>query len=189
MDSAGLPFCVVNDGIDGLTTRDAVRTIGGQLREPAAVVVLELGANDALEGVPPEEVRRNLQAVIDTVRRGEPAAPIVLAGLKAPPHFRIEHAVQYQALFEKLARRNDTALIRSLLGGVLGNPQLTQPGGLHPNARGEVIVAEHVWSVLEGILRMEASRMQREQALIHSNDTRKRRQHMVLQAMSGCHTH
>jgi|GEM_PF-131365 len=164
IDSAGLPFRVVNAGIDGLTTRGALCRIRSWLDGHLAVVVLELGANDALGGVAPKELRRNLQAVIDTVRKVQPAAPIVLEGLKAPQRLHIEDAIQYEAVFEELSKRNDIALVPSLLDGVLENPQLMQADGLHPNAKGEAIVGRHVWSVIKGILWTQASRVRGESA-------------------------
>lgn len=169
IDSAGLPFRVVNAAVNGLTTPDALRQVGTWIHAQTAVVVVELGANDILEGIAPKILRRSLQAVIDTIRKMQPAALIVIAGLQVPPHFHIhiEHAFRYQAMFEELAKHNRIALVPSLLGGILGHPQLTQLDGLHPNAKGEAIVADHVWSVLKHILPTEASRIRGGRAANH----------------------
>jgi acyl-CoA thioesterase-1 len=159
MDSAGLRFRAVNAGVSGATSADGVRLVGSYLELPVAVVVLELGANDMLRGQDLDATRRNLQAIIDSVRSRRPAARIVIAGMRAPPNLGQDYTDRFRAVFPELGRRNHAALIPFLLADVAADTGLNQGDGMHPNAAGERIVAANVWRVLEGVLReIEASR-------------------------------
>lgn len=157
IDAAGLPFDVINAGLSGETAAAGARRVAWVLRRPAAVFVLALGGNDGLRGVPTSETERSLQAIIDTVRRLQPRAKIVLAGMFAPPNMGPEFTASFGAIFPRLARANDLPLIPFLLEGVATVDELNLPDGIHPNARGQRIVAENVWIVLEGLLRERSS--------------------------------
>jgi len=153
IDAAGLAFRVVNAGVSGATSADGVRRIDWVLKVPVAVFVLELGANDALRGQDLSSTRRNLQTILDRLRSKEPAARLVIAGMRAPPNLGRAYADQFRALFGELARANDAVLIDFLLAGVAGIDSLNQADGLHPNAAGARRVADTVWRVLEPLLR------------------------------------
>lgn len=153
IDSAGLDFRVVNAGVSGETSAGGLRRIDWLLRQPLAVLVLELGANDMLRGQDIEAMRANLQAIIDRTRAAHAQARIVIAGLKAAPNLGEPYASRFEATFVELAAENGAALIPFLLDGVAGLPELNQPDGNHPTAAGQVIVAENVWAVLEPVLR------------------------------------
>ncbi|MGH7673917.1 MAG: arylesterase [Gemmatimonadales bacterium] len=153
IDSLGLGFRVVNAGVSGETSAGGLRRIGWLLREPVAVLVLELGANDALRGQDPAATRANLEGIIDSARRRDPRIAIVLAGMQAPPNLGPAYGRAFQRLFVDLARANGSALIPFLLEGVGGHPDLNQADGIHPTAAGHRIIAENVWRVLEGVLR------------------------------------
>lgn len=156
IDSAGLPFRVVNAGVSGATSADGVRQVGGWMDLPVSVVVLELGANDMLRGQDPAATRRNLQAIIDTVRARRPEARLVIAGMRAAPNLGPDYTERFRAIYPELARANGAALVPFLLEGVAADPDLNQEDGMHPNAAGEKIVAANVWEVLEGVLREAA---------------------------------
>lgn len=153
LDAAGIPLRVVNAGVSGETSAGGLRRIDWLLRQPVAVLVLELGANDALRGQDLEATRRNLQAIIDRTRAAHPDAAIVIAGMQAPPNLGDRYTSAFRDIFPDLARRNRAALIPFLLEGVAGVPRLNQADGIHPMAEGDSIIAENVWKVLEPILK------------------------------------
>lgn len=146
------PFRVVNAGLSGETTAAGARRVNWILRQPVAVFILALGGNDGLRGIPTEETERNLQAIIDAVRRRHPEAAIILAGMEAPPNMGPDFTRAFRALFPRLAERNALPLIPFLLAGVAAEPALNQPDGIHPNAEGQRRVADNVWAVLERVL-------------------------------------
>jgi acyl-CoA thioesterase I len=157
MLAAGLDLEVVNAGLSGETTAAGARRAAWVLRRPVVVFVIALGGNDGLRGIPPSETERNLQAIIDTVRRERPGALIVLAGMEAPPNMGPDFTAAFRAIFPRLAQANKVALVPFLLEGVGGVPELNQRDGIHPNAAGQKIVAENVWIVLKTVLRELAS--------------------------------
>lgn len=153
IDSAGLRYAVVNAGLSGETTAGGRSRIGWVLRrQPVAVFVLELGGNDGLRGLPLSDTRRNLQAIIDTVRRRSPSTKIVLAGMQIPPNLGPQYATEFRQLYGELAQKNQLVLIPFLLQGVGGVRALNQPDQIHPTAAGHKIVARTVWQVLQPTL-------------------------------------
>jgi acyl-CoA thioesterase-1 len=157
IDSVGLPFRVVNAGVSGETSAAGLRRIDWLLAQPVAVLVLELGANDALRGLDLSAARANLQAIIDKTRARHPGVRLVIAGMEAPPNLGAQYTSEFRALFADLARANDAALIPFLLADVGGVAALNQPDGLHPNPAGAQLVARNVWRVLEPVLRRAAA--------------------------------
>ena len=152
IDSAGLRFRVVNAGVSGETSAAGLRRIAWLLDQPVAVLVLELGANDALRGQDLAAARRNLQEIVDRTRARHPGARVVVAGMEAPPNLGTRYTQEFRRLFVDLARANDAALIPFLLEGVAGRAELNQADGLHPTAAGARIMAENVWRVLAPML-------------------------------------
>jgi acyl-CoA thioesterase-1 len=153
IDSAGLGFRVVNAGVSGETSAGGLRRIDWLLRQPVALLVLELGANDMLRGQDITAMRSNLQLIIDRTREAHPEARVVIAGMPAAPNLGEPYGSEFAATFVELADENDSALIPFLLDGVAGVPELNQPDGNHPTAEGQSIVADNVWAVLEPLLR------------------------------------
>jgi acyl-CoA thioesterase I len=152
IDSAGLNYTVVNAGLSGETTAGGKSRISWVLRQPVAVFVLELGGNDGLRGLPLSATRRNLQAIMDTVRRKSPQATIVLAGMQIPPNLGTDYTREFRELFKELADKNKAILIPFLLENVGGIPKLNQADGIHPNPAGHKIVANTVWGVIRPVL-------------------------------------
>jgi acyl-CoA thioesterase-1 len=155
IDSLGLNYEVVNAGLSGETTAAGRNRIDWVLHQDVDVFVLALGANDGLRGVPVEETRKNLQAIIEIVREKNPNVEIILAGMQIPPNLGPEYTADFKELFPKLAEENSTYLIPFLLEGVAGNPELNQQDGIHPTAEGYDIVAENVWEILQPVLEQE----------------------------------
>ena len=152
VDSLGLPYEVVNAGLSGETTAGGRSRVGWILRQPVAVFVLELGANDGLRGIPLASTRQNLQGIVDTVRRRSPGAQIVLAGMQIPPNLGQAYAADFKAVFQEIAATNHLVLIPFLLEGVGGHPALNQADGIHPTPAGHRVVARTVWATLGPLL-------------------------------------
>ncbi|HEX8244388.1 MAG TPA: arylesterase, partial [Longimicrobium sp.] len=156
---AGLPFEVVNAGVSGEVSAGARDRVAKWLvKQPFDVMVLETGANDMLQGLSLAALRRNLQAIVDTVKKSRPGATIVLAGMVAAPNLGEPYGRQFRAIYTDVARQDSLPLIPFLLDGVAGNPDLNLGDGIHPNERGQRIVAQNVWKVLEPVLRAQAAK-------------------------------
>jgi acyl-CoA thioesterase I len=155
IDSAGLGYRVVNAGVSGETSAGARRRIDWVLRQPVAVLVIETGANDGLRGLLPDSLRANIGAMLDQARRLQPAAKLVLIGMRVPPNYGRAYSQEFQAVYPALARESGAELVPFLLEGVGGVAALNQPDGVHPTAEGQRKMAETVWRVLEGVLRKD----------------------------------
>jgi acyl-CoA thioesterase-1 len=153
VDSAGLAFRVVNAGVSGETAAAGLRRIDWLHQQPIAVLLLELGANDALRGQDLAAAKRNLQEIIDRTRARYPDVRVVVAGMEAPPNLGRRYTREFRDLFVDLARANRAVLIPFLLEGVAGHADLNQADGIHPTAAGARIVADRVWKTLEPVLR------------------------------------
>lgn len=150
--TAGLPWKVVNAGVSGDTSAGGLRRLDWILRRPVDGLLIELGGNDGLRGLPLEATRTNLQAVIERTRAKFPEARIVLAGMKMPENFGEAYTRQFETLYRDLAEKHAVALIPFLLEGVGGRPELNLPDQIHPNAEGHRRVATNVWNVLRPVL-------------------------------------
>ena len=159
IDSAGLPFRVTNAGVSGETTSGLLSRLDWLLRAPFDLVVLETGANDGLRGISPAAVEANIDTVIRRIRVARPTAEIVLVQMEALPNLGARYAAQFHALYGKVAAKDSVTLLPFLLAGVAGDRALNQGDGIHPNYRGEPIVAENVWRGLAPILRRAAERL------------------------------
>lgn len=149
IDAAGLPYDVVNAGISGDTSAGGVRRMGWALEGDVRILVLALGANDGLRGVPIEELRGNLSEMIEVAQaRG---VRVILAGMEAPPNYGIDFTTAFHRVYPELAEAFDVPLVPFLLAGVAGDPALNQADGIHPTAEGAAIVADNVWAVLAPI--------------------------------------
>ncbi|HEY0058477.1 MAG TPA: arylesterase [Flavisolibacter sp.] len=152
LDSAALPYKVINAGVSGETSSGGASRIDWILKQPVDVFVLELGANDGLRGVPLAETRKSLQVIIDRVKAKYPAAKLVLAGMQIPPNMGAQYANGFRELFPELAAKNNMTLIPFLLEGVGGERSLNLEDGIHPTAEGHRILAQNVWQALRPIL-------------------------------------
>lgn len=149
LDSLGLNYRVINAGLSGETTASGRNRIEWVLNQEVDIFVLELGANDGLRGIPPEETRKNLQEIINIVREKDPDTEIVLAGMQIPPNMGPEYTTEFRRIFPELAEKNNVELIPFLLEDVAGEPELNQEDGIHPTAEGHRILASNVWEVLK----------------------------------------
>lgn len=153
LDARGGGWRVVNAGLSGETTAGGLRRLDWVLRQPVDVVVIELGGNDGLRGLPPEQTRANLAAMVDRIRARAPRAQVVVAGMQMPTNLGPDYTQAFAKVFPAVAREKECALIPFILEGVGGVPRLNQPDQIHPTAEGHRIVAENVWRVIEPLLR------------------------------------
>jgi len=149
LDSLNLDYTVINSGLSGETTSGGLNRLNWVLNQEVAVFVLELGANDGLRGIPLEETKNNLQAIIDLVKQKNANTKIILAGMQIPPNMGPEYTSQFRKLFPEIAEANTIPLIPFLLDGVAGIPELNLADGIHPTPEGHQIVTENVWEVLK----------------------------------------
>ena len=153
-DSAGMHFEVVNAGVSGETSAGLLRRLDWVLRRPASVIVVETGANDGLRGQPVSDTRATIGKILERIRSEQPAAKVLLVQMEAPTNLGERYTRAFHDMYPALAREHGVTLLPFLLDRVAGIPSLNQADGIHPNNKGEAIVAETVWKGMEGELRM-----------------------------------
>jgi len=151
LDDEGYAYEVVNAGVSGDTSAGGVRRLDWVLDgRDVEVLILALGANDGLRGLPPAEMKKNLADIIERARvRG---IGVLLAGFEAPPDSRDRYLQEFVSVFPELAREHELALLPSLLQDVAGVSELVQEDGKHPNVKGARVLAENVFRALEPFL-------------------------------------
>jgi acyl-CoA thioesterase I len=152
IDAAGLPYQVVNAGVSGETSAGLLRRLDWVLKRPADVVVVETGANDGLRGLPISATSATIGSVLDRIKRDRPAATLLLVQMEAPPNMGPEYTRAFHAMFPTLAKEHGATLLPFLLENVAGQATLNQSDGIHPNNKGEEIVANNVWRALQPAL-------------------------------------
>lgn len=156
LNADGYAWDVVNAGISGDTTAAGLQRIDWALGQgDVRILVLELGANDGLRGLPIAEMKKNLAAMIE--RAQAKRISVLLAGMEAPPNFGPEYTVSFRQVYRDLARDYKVTLLPFLLDKVAGVPSLNQGDGIHPNLEGSRIVADTVWNVLRPMVDAAAS--------------------------------
>ncbi len=153
IDALDWKFTVINGGLGGDTTAAALRRLDWLLQRRIDVLILALGGNDGLRGLPLAEIRKNLGAIISKTTARYPEVTVVVAGIQIPPNYGTRYVREFRDLFPEVAAKHGALLIPFLLEGVGGRPDLNFPDGIHPNGRGQEIVAENVWKIIEPLLR------------------------------------
>ncbi|MGH9845278.1 MAG: arylesterase [Blastocatellia bacterium] len=151
LDEAGYRYRVVNAGVSGDTTAGGARRIDWALEGNVKYLILELGGNDGLRGLPVAEMKKNLAAIIERAQARN--VTVILAGMESPPNLGSDYTLQFRQAFRDLAKKYNVPLIPFVLEGVGGRREMNQPDGIHPNAEGEKILTETVWRVLEPMLK------------------------------------
>jgi len=151
IDGEGLKYEVVNAGVSGDTSAGGLRRLDWALDGQVKVLIVALGGNDGLRGLPVEELGHNLAAIIERARsRG---IDVILAGMEAPTNFGSSYTTAFHQVYPDLARRYQVALVPFLLEGVAGIESLNQRDGIHPTPEGAKRIADNVWTVLRPMLR------------------------------------
>jgi acyl-CoA thioesterase-1 len=149
----GQPLHVLNAGVSGDTTAGGLRRLPRLLEQQRIdVLIIELGINDIFQGVPIARIETNLQKMIDLARARYPNVRVIIAGMQLPQNSVNDDLTAFSLIYAELARRNSAELVPSLLEGVAGNPDLNLPDLIHPNARGQKVLATNVWPVLARVL-------------------------------------
>lgn len=146
----GYDYRVVNAGVSGDTSAGGLRRVDWALRASPDIVIVALGANDGLRGLPVDALRDNLEQIVRRVRAA--GARVLLAGMRVPPNYGDEYARDFAAVFPEVARRTGVALAPFLLDGVAGEARLNQADGIHPTAEGQRLIASRLWSHLRPLL-------------------------------------
>ena len=149
IDAAGLDYEVVNAGVSGDTSAGGLARLDWALDGDVRVLIVALGGNDGLRGLPAAELQGNLAQIIE--RAQAKGITVVLAGMEAPPNYGRDYIVAFHKVYPSLAATYRVALVPFLLQGVAGDDALNQRDGIHPTAAGARIVADNVWAVLKPI--------------------------------------
>jgi len=147
----GLHYRVVNAGVSGDTTAGARRRVDWVLRARPAIVVVALGANDGLRGLPVAAMRDNLVAIVTRLR--EAGARVLLAGMRLPPNYGAAYTREFAEAFATVARTTSVPLLPFLLEGFAEKPDYFQADRIHPHEKAQPLILERVWRALQPLLK------------------------------------
>ncbi len=150
-DAAGYDFEVVNAGVSGDTSAGGLTRLEWSLDGDVRILVVALGGNDGLRGLPPDEMKRNLAEIIRRARARDIA--VLLAGMESLTNMGPDYQRRFHDVFPALAREQGVSFLPFLLEGVAGRADLNQNDGIHPTAEGARVIADHVWAALEPMAR------------------------------------
>jgi acyl-CoA thioesterase-1 len=150
LDKEGLKYEVVNAGVSGDTSAGGLARLEWALDGDVRVLIVALGGNDGLRGLPAEELKGNLAQIIERAQKRH--IQVILAGMEAPPNFGQSYIVSFHQIYPELAKEYQVSLVPFLLQGVAGIDTLNQRDGIHPTAEGARIVADNIWPVLRPML-------------------------------------
>ncbi|MBI3210118.1 MAG: arylesterase [Candidatus Solibacter usitatus] len=150
LDARGLSYRVVNEGLSGDTTSGGLARLPAVLAHKPAVVILELGANDGLRGIPIDRTKANLSEMLAALKSG--GARVLLVGITLPRNYGMDYIGKFDRMFPDLAKAHGVPLLPFLLQGVALNPKLMQADALHPNADGCRVAARNVTQALLPLL-------------------------------------
>ncbi len=153
LHKGGFHYEVVNAGVSGETSAGGVRRVEWILKTQPTVVILELGVNDGLRGLPLEQTYRNLRTIIERLQ--DEGVRVILAGMRIPPNYGETYTAEFFEMYKRLARELTLPLIPFLLEGVAAQSDLNQADGIHPTANGYTVVAQNVFHTLEPLLKTE----------------------------------
>lgn len=145
-----LKYQVINAGISGSTSASAKSRVEWQLKAKPYMIVIALGANDGLRGLPVKSMEENLDQAVAAAKAA--GVKVVLAGMKVPPNYGADYARDFESAFRRVADKNKVPLLPFILEGVGGRPELNQGDGIHPTEKGQEIVAETVFKAIKGLL-------------------------------------
>jgi acyl-CoA thioesterase-1 len=147
-----LDYSVVNASVSGDTSSGGLSRVATALdKHRPSVLILELGGNDGLRGLPIAEMRKNLSVIIERAQTA--GARILIVGMRLPPNYGPDYTQAFEASFAELAKRHKTALVPFLLEGFAERPDLFQPDQIHPTAAAQPLMEERIWKALRPLLR------------------------------------
>jgi len=151
LNSKGLSVRVVNQGVSGNTTKDAVARVGSIVALHPDVVLVEFGGNDGLRGLPMDSTKKNLDAVLTTLQAAH--IRVLLVGITLPPNYGADYIKSFAAVYSDAASKHHIALMPMLYDGIYTVPGTIQGDGIHPTAKGSQLIAEHLLPYLMPLLR------------------------------------
>lgn len=150
VSDAGHKHRVVNAGVSGDTSSQALRRFDGALTPETKILILAIGINDGLRGVPVPTVERNIAAMIERAQaRG---VRVLLCAMEAPPIGGLSYMIEFHRMFTRLSNRFKVTLVPFFLIGIIGNDELNLDDSLHPNAAGHKVIADAIWPYLRPML-------------------------------------
>jgi acyl-CoA thioesterase-1 len=150
LKDAGYQYEVMNAGVSGDTSAGGLNRLDWSLTGDVKILVIELGANDGLRGLPVAGMKQNLTEIITRARARK--ISVILTGMEAPPNFGAAYTSEFRNVYRQLAKEHDITFVPFYLEGVAGIPNLNIADGIHPNAEGSRIVEKTIWSALEPML-------------------------------------
>jgi len=150
LEEKGHAVTIINAGVSGDTSAGGRARLDWVLGDDPDAVILALGANDGLRGIDPAETRKNLSAILATLRERD--LPVLVLGMLAPPNLGKEYGEEFNAIYPELAGEYDALLYPFMLEGVAANPELNQPDGIHPNEAGVAVMVENITPLAEQLL-------------------------------------
>jgi acyl-CoA thioesterase I len=151
LDKRGYHYKVTNLGISGATTKDAVADLRSILQLHPAVAIVEFGGNDGLRGVPPDQTRRNLDTVLTALESAH--IKVLLAGITLPPNYGRDYIQAFDRVFRDLAAKHHSSFVPMIYKDLINVPNVIQPDGIHPTAKGSEIIAETLLPELISLLK------------------------------------
>jgi acyl-CoA thioesterase-1 len=155
LSARGWDVKVVNAGVSGDTAGDGLERYDWAVPADADALIVELGANDMLRGLPPERTKAALAAILDKAKAGH--LPTLIAGMRAAPNLGLEFVHAFDAIYPALAGASGAILYPFFLDGVAGDPALNQPDGLHPTGAGAAAIVNRILPSVEDLLRRAKS--------------------------------
>lgn len=154
LKAGGLAVQVHNAGVSGETSLGGMQrlafTLDGLPRKPD-LLLLDLGGNDMLRGLPPEDSEKNLRAILDQLKQRH--IPVLLTGMMAAPNMGKDYAAKFDAIYPRLAKDYDLPLYPFFLDGVIGDPKLMQADSIHPNPAGVTLIVGKIAPMVAGLLK------------------------------------
>jgi acyl-CoA thioesterase-1 len=156
LKARGHDIVITNAGVSGDTSAAGAERLDWALGDPVDAVIVELGANDALRGIDPEQTEKALDRILTEIKKRN--LPVLFAGMLAPRNLGPDYGKKYDALFPRLAQKHGVLFYPFFLDGVAADPALNQPDGLHPNSKGVDMIVSRILPITEDLLKQAASK-------------------------------
>ena len=157
INQSELNFSVVNGSISGETSTGGLARLPAMLENYSPdIVILELGGNDGLRGLPLAALEKNMRTMVDLISQS--GAEILLTGIQIPPNYGPRYTEPFFDIYEKIAKSQDLSLVPFLIDGIPQQPDLMQADGIHPKAEAQYLILENVWPYLEELLRQTSAK-------------------------------
>lgn len=147
LNADGYPTEILNAGVSGDTTAGGLRRLDWILSQPANLIVVQLGANDGMRGVPVEDIGKNLRSIVETIKENQ--VDVMLMEMQLPPNYGEQYTTAFKDLYPKIAEEKNISLVPFLLKNVGGRADLNQGDGIHPNKEGHALMADEIYPTMQ----------------------------------------